>query len=105
VKLRDASADQSILQEIPGLLAAPFGIYRGTPSSYGGTSDNCFTLALLPSAVPYLALKRLQDCKSLARQLYRLKVAWHEADQAKITGPGAAEAGEIVTWFRRKFGA
>jgi hypothetical protein len=104
VEMRGSTPERQGIHQIPGLMAGPFGIYRGTSWSHGEAWDDCFTLALLPSAYAYVMLKRLRDCKELARRLYRLRVRWHEADQAKINGPDELEAGEIVVRFRKDFG-
>lgn len=104
VEMRGMTPSRQGVHEISGLVAGPFGIYRGTSRSHGEDWNHCFTLAHLPSAYAYVTLKRLRDCKELARRLYRLRVRWHEAEHDKITGPGWFEAGETVRQFREEFG-
>lgn len=99
VKPRTRGAEPEESLEVSGLLAGPFGIYRGTlfgPS----TEATCFTLVHLPTEFPYLELDRQGHCKGLARDLYRLDIRWHESDPEKVTGPGRYEAERVVRRYR-----
>jgi hypothetical protein len=102
VELHGSAPEQQGLRKVSGLAAGPFGIYRGSALSYGEPWVRCYTLAHIPSSLAYVTLNRLRDCKELARQLYRLRVRWHEADPKKVTGPDEGEAGRVVTWFQAK---
>ena len=92
-------------QEVKGLVAGPFGIYRGAPwglprPGHGGPIY--FTVVHVPSAGAYATLKRLKDCKELARRLFRLKLSWYQTDPSKVTGPGIYEATSILALFLKK---
>jgi hypothetical protein len=104
VELRGSVPEQKGLKEVSGLIAGPFGIYRGSSRSYGEPWVHSYTLTHLPSSFAYVSLKRCRDCKELARHLYRLRVRWQEADHDKITGPDYGEADRMVKWFREEFG-
>ena len=100
VRLRAGSSE---VRTFSGIVAGPFGTYRGR----GGKQDltySCFTLVHVPSGTPNASLKRLKNCKDLARQLYWLKLRWEATEAAQVTGPGIYEAQRLVEIYTKKHG-
>src|SRR4029079_1109368 len=89
-------------KEVKGLVAGPFGIYRGSTTDLCDYGMIYFTLVHVPSHEAFATLYRQTDCKSLARQLFRLKLSWYQTDRSKVTGPGVYEAGRILRSFLRR---
>ena len=54
---------------VPGWLAAPFGIFRGTAAGPGYHGCHIYTLAYLPDARPVATFRRAGHCRALASEL------------------------------------
>lgn len=87
--------------EVEGLVAPPFGIYRGDgrgPDLLG--IGRCFTLALT-ACRQRVATTALQiECKRLALELAALRVAWDAPKAEEIHGEDLPRAREIIRRFR-----
>jgi len=65
-------------REVVGVVAGPFGIHRPSPGF--------FRLVHTPTGVALTTLKKQKQCKSLARELTRLRIHWDATDPAEVKG-------------------
>jgi hypothetical protein len=87
--------------EVKGIIAGPFGIFRG--SSLGCYSWNSsFTLVLVPCQTAFATFDRQIDCKDLARRLIPLKLDWYATEPSEVSGPGVPVVREILQLFKRR---
>jgi hypothetical protein len=73
--------------EVPGMLARPFGIYRGTDAGPGYHGCHLYTLAYLPALKLLATFRTAAHCKALASELARLWVRWGGSEPAEDPGP------------------
>jgi len=73
--------------EVPGMLARPFGIYRGTDAGPGYHGCHLYTLAYLPTLKLLATFRTAAHCKALASDLARLWVRWGGSEPAEDPGP------------------
>ena len=73
--------------ELPGWIARPFGIFRGTDAGPGYHGCHLYTLAHLPSLRLVATFRTARHCKALASDLARLWVRWGGSEPAEDPGP------------------
>jgi hypothetical protein len=73
--------------EVPGWMARPFGIYRGTDAGPGYHGCHLYTLAYLPTFKLLATFRTAAHCKTLASELARLWVRWGGREPAEDPGP------------------
>ena len=73
--------------ELRGMMARPFGIYRGTDAGPGYHGCHLYTLADLPSLRLLATLRTADHCKALASDLARLWVHWGGQEPAEDPAP------------------
>jgi hypothetical protein len=65
------------LQEVRGVVAGPFGIYK---------SIDCFELVHTPTGCVLTDLAKQKQCRELAGDLLRLRIRWDAADPDQVRG-------------------
>jgi len=91
---------------VRGLVAGPFGVFRG---SYISPTDpkldsSTFTLCHVPTGRNIATLSRLRDCKRLAEELAALPYVWHTTEAERVLN-SHEEAGpyrDIVRRYRSR---
>ena len=73
--------------ELRGMMARPFGIYRGTDAGPGYHGCHLYTLAYLPTLRLLATFRTAAHCKSLASDLARLWVHWGGQEPAEDPAP------------------
>ena len=73
--------------ELPGWIARPFGIFRGTDAGPGYHGCHLYTLAHLPTRRLVATFRTARHCKGLASDLARLWVRWGGSEPAENPGP------------------
>jgi hypothetical protein len=87
--------------EVEGLIAFPFGIYRGdgcAPDLLG--IGRRFTLSLIACKQRVATMALQIDCKRLALELVALRVAWDAPKAEEIHGEDLPRAREVIRRFR-----
>lgn len=87
--------------EVEGIIAPPFGIYRGDrygPDLLG--NGRHFTLSLLACRERIATTLQQIDCKRLASDLVALRVSWDAPNAAGIQGEDLPRARERIRRFR-----
>jgi len=87
--------------EVKGIVAGPFGIFRGSGRGACHSSDSYFSLALVACHTVITRLGRQKDCKKLALRLFPLKLDWYATDPQNVGGSGVSEARVILHAFKR----
>ena len=83
----------TVTRRVSGWLAGVFGIYR--------SDRDGFTLVHVPTARQLCTLRRLRECKAVARQLAALrKMEWNETDPEKVVGDDGPSARAIIEQAR-----
>jgi hypothetical protein len=73
--------------EVPGWMARPFGIFRGTDAGPGYHGCHLYTLAHLPTLRLVATFRTARHCKVLASELARLWVRWEGKEPAEDPAP------------------
>jgi hypothetical protein len=73
--------------ELPGWIARPFGIFRGTDAGPLYMGCHLYTLAYLPTRRILGTFRTAAHCKALASDLARLWVRWGGSEPAEDPGP------------------
>jgi len=73
--------------ELPGWIARPFGIFRGTDTGPLYMGCHLYTLAYLPTRRIVGTFRTAAHCKALASDLARLWVRWGDCEPAEDPGP------------------
>jgi len=89
------------LIEVKGIVAGPFGIFRGSGRGACHSPDSCFSLALVSCHTVITTLGRQKDCKKLALRLFSLKLDWYATNPENVDGPGVSEARVVLYAFNR----
>ena len=86
LRLPSYSAKEPTLQEVAGIVAGPFGIYkdaaRDLPAAY-----TVFNLVHLGTGSHLAKLPLRKSCKDLARELAAFRVNWDTSVPEEVTGP------------------
>jgi hypothetical protein len=83
--------------EVRGLMAGPFGIYRGRDVIRADPErDHEFTLTHIPTGRQLATLDRVGACKRLAEALAPLRMNWHATDPDQVAGDDAAKVAALV---------
>jgi hypothetical protein len=72
--------------EVPGWMARPFGIFRGTDAGPGYHGCHLYTLAHLPTLRLVATFRTARHCRTLASELARLWVRWGGREPAEDPG-------------------
>jgi hypothetical protein len=72
---------------VPGWMARPFGIYRGTDAGPGYHGCHLYTLVYLPSGRLVATFRTARHCKALASELARVWVRWGGEEPAEDPAP------------------
>ena len=73
--------------ELPGWIARPFGIFRGTDAGPLYMGCHLYTLAYLPTRRIIGTFRTAAHCKALASELARVWVRWGGSEPAEDPGP------------------
>jgi hypothetical protein len=73
--------------ELPGWIARPFGIFRGTDAGPGYHGCHVYTLVHLPTLRLVATFRYARHCKALASELARLWVRWGGTEPAEDPAP------------------
>lgn len=72
---------------LPGWMARPFGIYRGTDAGPGYAGCKLYTLVYLPTGRLVATFRTARHCKALASELARVWVRWGGEEPSEDPAP------------------
>jgi hypothetical protein len=97
LRLPSFDAKEAVLQEVAGIVAGPFGIYKDPREPLPGPRlPAVFHLVHVPTGSHLAKLPLRRSCKNLARELATFKVNWDTSVPEEVTGPEMWKAQDAI---------